>query len=237
VEGENKDIQGITTVRDRVPTKSSALGQIDRMGIPVGSVLDVGVQTSTKPLLVHYRNLRHFLFEPVQEFHDQIKKNYKNVDYVLEGVALSDEDGESFLEVSTIREDSAITHSQLRKEPIGKSRNIRTARLDSVMKKYDSEKPYLLKIDVDGVELSILSGAEETLKECSIVILEAHPRNFLDRSGFMLKRDFVLLDVVDICYYDGILRQFDMVFANKKFFDGRFVGSLDYKKWYGYLKE
>lgn len=237
MERENKALQGITTAMDRVPTKSSALEQIDRMGIPVGSVLDVGILYGTKPLMVHYRHLRHLLFEPVQEFHDHIRKNYEDVDYVLEGVALSDKDGESFLEVSTIREDSAITHSRLTKEPKGNSRIIQTARLDSVMKKYDSAKPYLLKIDVDGVELSILSGAEETLKECSVVILEAHPRDFLDRSGFMLRHDFVLLDVVDICYYDGVLRQFDMVFTNKKFFDGRFGVDLDYKKWYGYLKE
>lgn len=222
---------------DRVPTKLSALKQIDRMGIPVKTVLDVGVQTMTKPLMEHYLHLRHFLFEPVKERHGDIAKNYENVDHVLEGVALSDEDGESFLETSTIRNDLAVTHARLKKEPKGDYRTIKTARLDSIMKEHDAEKPYLLKIDVDGVELSILKGATETLKECSIVILEAHPRDFLERSGFLFQQGFVLLDVVDICYYEGIFRQFDMIFANKKFFDGSFGKDFDYKKWYEYLKE
>jgi len=56
--------------------------------------------------------LKHFLFEPVDEYYSLIEENYRNCNYELFTGALSDKNGESLLTIS--RKDSdTITHSSL----------------------------------------------------------------------------------------------------------------------------
>jgi hypothetical protein len=88
-------------------------------------------------------------------------------------------------------------------------------KLDSVLKDTDFKKPYFLKLDVDDAELEILKGAVETLKYCSVIQIEMHPRDFLKRSNFIEQHGFKLFDIVDNIYYEGQLRQFDMFFVKK----------------------
>ena len=101
---------------------------------------------------------------------------------------------------------------------------IKQSKLDTIIDNSDITAPYLLKIDVDGLELAILSGATNTLKNTSIVIIE-EPLNkvitphFFERSNFLLDHGFYLLDIVDFAYYDGILWQVDLVFVRKDIVD------------------
>lgn len=223
-------------MKNRIPTKQSAFDQIKRMGIRVDGVIDVGVQSMTESLISCFPDVPHILFEPIEEWHGMIAHNYKNIDYVLHKIALSDTDADSFLEISSINQ-SSVTHARLNNKPVDmtKCRTTICKRLDSVMGFVSGM--YLLKLDVDGAEIRILEGAVKTLDFCSIVVIEAHPRDFMERSLFLTSRDFLLLDVVDLCYYDGIMRQFDMVFVNKKHLQGYFGSDFDYSKWYSYNPE
>ena len=78
--------------------------------------------------------------------------------------------------------------------------------------------PYLLKIDVDGHELEILRGAQRSLRDASIVIVEASLANrrcpeLMERLELLLQSGFYLFDIVDPAYYAKLLHQVDLVFV------------------------
>jgi FkbM family methyltransferase len=55
--------------------------------------------------------------------------------------------------------------------------------LDALLASHDSRCPSLLKIDVQGEELSVLQGAQQTLASCRPVVLIEVDRNALARAG------------------------------------------------------
>jgi FkbM family methyltransferase len=94
--------------------------------------------------------------------------------------------------------------------------------LDEVVAQTEFAKSDLIKIHVQGSELEVLKGAEETLKQAEIVFVlvslielyEGSPL-FHDVTQFMAERDFRVYDVVH--FYrrelDGATAQLDVVFA------------------------
>ncbi len=72
--------------------------------------------------------------------------------------------------------------------------------------------PFLLKIDIDGHELRVLKGAVETLKKCSIVIIECHSSQLVQRISAVQAAGFTLFDLAEPCYYDKLFWQCDAIF-------------------------
>ena len=212
----------------RKPTMASALATLLHHGVTVGAVLDVGVLTGTKPLIEVFPKLKHYLFEPVNLHLQKIEKNYRKIDYVLQNVAVSDVDGIAYLACRSIRRDGKISHADVVEKPVTASEvkglvscdEIPQARLDTLVDRESPTTPYLLKIDVDGQELKVLSGAQATLLNTSIVVIEA-PLNrvmtpqFFARSKVLMDSGFFLMDIVDMAYYDGVLWQVDLIFVRE----------------------
>jgi hypothetical protein len=82
--------------------------------------------------------------------------------------------------------------------------------------------PVMIKLDTHGVEIPILTGALETLKRTSVLVIEAY--NFVgaqpavpfwDLCRYMLKLGFRPLDVFDLLYreVDNAFWQFDLLFV------------------------
>jgi len=80
--------------------------------------------------------------------------------------------------------------------------------LDSIIVHYNVPKPDLVKIDVQGAELLILNGAQETLSECKDIIIElqhqeynlgapkvAEVTEYLNSLGFVLVDNIIKTDV------------------------------------------
>jgi Methyltransferase FkbM domain len=67
-----------------------------------------------------------------------------------------------------------------------------------------NEKPYLLKVDVDGPDLQVLQGANRTLQSCAAVVIEAPLMQIPERSKYLTDRGFRLVDTVDLSYYRGL---------------------------------
>ena len=203
----------------RHPSKSAALRKLNEMGAPVATIFDVGVLTCTAELIDAYPAARHILIEPVAEWNATIRDIYssRKINFELLNVAASDSDGQSQLELSTVIPGEPITHARL--TGAGKSgpqyRTVETKTLDTLTRDLAPDAPFLLKIDVDGAEMRILSGAGEMLKDCSIVIIEAGLTDLLERAGALDKAGFELFDIVDPCYYDRRLAQVDLVFLNR----------------------
>lgn len=219
-------------IANRVPTMQSALRALLESGVSVETILDVGVLTDTKPLMEVFPTSTHHLFEPVKVHFEAIATNYKDIDHQLHPVALSNSDGSAYLAYKSINNDGVVSHSEVisTKEEADNinglinCEKIKQSKLDTIISKIEITPPYLLKIDVDGQELAILNGAINTLKNTSIIVIEA-PINkvfnphFFARSKFLIDHGFYLLDIVDFAYYNGILWQVDLVFVRKDIVD------------------
>ncbi|MEM1782689.1 MAG: FkbM family methyltransferase [Candidatus Aenigmatarchaeota archaeon] len=220
-------------------TKLKSLEILKKKGLPVGTVIDIGVHKQTPELIQVFPDKLHLLFEPVSEFHDEIKQNYKGLNYIIFPVALYNKRMEGWLQVFDINGRGEITHSSITFERKENFRPIQILTLDEVMMERHDPQPYLIKIDVDGVELQILQGARDTLKKTSCVIIECpisiDTNYFFDRSNFLREEGFVLWDIVDFCYYKEELSQVDLIFLRKdikdKFFSPWKDGAFDPREW------
>lgn len=199
--------------RMRGPSKNQAFDVLRKRQIPVSTVLDVGVQRGTPELMRAYLDVHHILFEPVAEFHDGIRSNYRNLSYTLVDAAVADKTGEATLEVRKTMTATEVSHSSVVAGAASgdNRRTIQSITLDSYLEQNPLPKPYLLKIDVDGNELAILSGATNTLKDCSIVVIETPKSEFTKRIAYLEERGFVLFDLVEPCYYDDSFWQCDAI--------------------------
>jgi FkbM family methyltransferase len=199
------------------PTKLHSLQLLRQRGLPVESIIDVGVHQQTKDLIDVFPDRRHILIEPAIEFHDAISANYASIDHVLIPKACGEEEGSAFLNVFDISGAGGISHTTITPSPqCARHRVIGVTTLHTIIGTLVAGGELLLKVDVDGLELPILKGASDRLQRCSCVIVEASISYdnglFYDRINFMRSQGFELWDIVDFCYYKDCLSQVDVVF-------------------------
>jgi FkbM family methyltransferase len=200
----------------RYPSKANMLRFLRRAGVPVGTIIDVGAQEETLELRQVFPDLRHILFEPASEFHEALRTNYAGMDYVLAPVALSDQDGTGCLRKLAPDGKKIIQANLVDGSGDGPLETVTTTRLDSFMKNRSDSKPYLLKLDVDGLEMAIMRGSEGIWDDVSCVIVEATADSLVERMNFLLSKGFKLFDIVDQCYYYDMFSQVDLVFVAEK---------------------
>lgn len=222
----------------RKPLKIEAFEKLKALGVPVGTVVDVGVLNSTWELLTAFQNSRQLLIEPIVEWNEVIERTYSQagIDFEIINIAASDADGVMNMKVVSVVPGKPISHAHLTSQVSGNDlREVTVRKLDSLLAERDEPRPYLLKIDVDGVEMQILAGARKMLDECSIVVIEANITNYLERATVLEEAGFQLFDIVDPCYYDSRLRQFDLIFLSKKTIEelsiDMYKEKFDYNKW------
>lgn len=222
----------------RKPLKIEAFEKLKALGVPVGTVVDVGVLNSTWELLTAFQNSRQLLIEPIVEWNEVIERTYSQagIDFEIINIAASDADGVMNMKVVSVVPGKPISHAHLTSQVSGNDlREVTVRKLDSLLAERDEPRPYLLKIDVDGVEMQILAGAKKMLDECSIVVIEANITNYLERATVLEEAGFQLFDIVDPCYYDSRLRQFDLIFLSRKTIEDLSIDmykeKFDYNKW------
>ena len=216
----------------RIPTLSNSLETLLRYEVEVNAIVDIGVLNGTPPLMDVFEHIKHYLFEPFEFHFEAIRRNYQNINYELYNIALSDSDDNAYLLGRSVDGGDKVTHSHVSDKPVSKEedpsilvcKEIRKAKLDSVLDEVKVDYPFLLKIDVDGHEIPILKGAVKSLEKASIVVIEAPLQKtpmpqFLERFLHLLKQGFVLIDMVDFAYYGGILWQVDLVFIRQEIVD------------------
>jgi FkbM family methyltransferase len=217
------------------------------LGVEFRSVLDVGVFNDTPALRSTFPGLMHHLFEPVQAHFPSIERTYASVRYILHPIAVSNVDGEAFLNTfSSTDGPQTITRSEVSDRSADSASDptlissirIQKRKLDTVMLNFN-EKPYLLKVDVDGPDLQVLQGAVRTLQSCAAVVIETPLMEIPERSKYLTDRGFRLVDIVDLSYYHGIMWQVDMVFLSAAILESnerlrllRSESQLDPAHWY-----
>lgn len=226
----------------RLPVKTQSFRRLKEMGVPVKTILDVGVLSCTGPLMQEFPDRLHVLIEPIEEFAPRIRNIYdkKGVSYDLVIAAMSDRDGEVSMRTQSVRDGTAITHARIVEEGNADAncRKVEAKTLASLVKESGYEPPFLLKIDVDGAELEILKGARPILDQCNVICVEVGIKNIVQRADYIIRAGFQPFDIVDLCYYDRRLVQADMIFVNDRLIKEMdleiYRDGFDMKKWEPY---
>lgn len=146
-------------------------------------------------------------------------------------VGVGKDEGES---IQTIWDDLAgssfIPEIDPEKLRLGRQRRTKITTIDSILsqKGYRDFQPDLVKLDVQGFELEVLTGAEFLFGKTELFIIETSLYNFLPKQpitrdviAFMAERGYEFYDITEYSVrpYDGAFGQIDLAFVKK---EGRF---------------
>lgn len=202
----------------RRPDMAEALAKMVALGVPVGSVIDVGVQSGTAALSRIFKDTPHLLIEPVADWNPSIRRHYEalGIEHEIVNAAASDRDGDTAMRQKSVIQGEVKSHAFMIEDERAEAGDLRVpmVRLDTLVAERELAGPYLLKIDVDGAEMQVLEGARETLKACSAVAIEMSVNNMIERAVHLRAAGFIPFEIVDLCYYDGRFVQADFVFLS-----------------------
>lgn len=153
-----------------------------------GTFIDVGANIGSYTILLSECDLVQVLsFEPVKSTFEILQKNIilnRRVNVTAFNCALSDADGEV-----TMTNGSASTSNHVVSPGaiVGTSTCVVPARTLSAVLGSGCQGPIVIKIDVEGHELSVLKGAGRFLREAALVFVERGNRKgvreFIKQSG------------------------------------------------------
>lgn len=198
-------------------TKRGSLINLRNIGFYPRVVIDVGAQLGTFELYEAFPQSKHLLIEPVKEHEPQLL----NICRQLPDAEVIIAAATSVSETVKLAVTPNLQYASLVKT-IPKDNDYRTIdgiALDDICRERHLHGPYLIKIDVDGLEVDVLKGAVHILSETEYVIVESTLFHQLyDVMDFLRVHDFVLYDIVDNMYrpIDLALWQVDMAFVKKE---------------------
>ena len=199
-------------------------------------VLDVGASWGG-----YAKTLRRFgyknkiiSFEPVNESHNKLLKNSSNDDLweVYNKVIISDKtENKTTLNVSKDLDNSSTLHAtKLHRENYNDAKfthqeEVNSEKLDNIFDKYCSNKKnVMLKIDVQGSEMNVLTGVEKNLNKFKLVQVEVSIQPMYEGQilwseivNFMKNKNFDIWTIYTGYKNKSIgqLYQFDVIFYNK----------------------
>lgn len=101
-------------------------------------------------------------------------------------------------------------------------RLVKTKMLSQIIKDNKLAKPNFIKLDVQGAEIEILCGAEDSLDECHLIYMECPileynigAPTFDDYIRYMKSLNFTPLQILEQHLVEGELVQFDIMFIKK----------------------
>lgn len=184
-------------------------------------------------LNIYNSNFKIYAFEAEKKIYDKLirYKDHENINIYNFGI--SDKDGSMELNVShqegTSTFSSVNQHSKyldfkskvLREKVFSKKQKIEVQKIDSFCEKKNIKKIDLLKIDTEGHEMSVLLGAEKTIKNIKIILLEVSNHDmYLNYDNkkiddFLIKNNFKFIK-----YFRTPFQKWeDRIYVNNNFYN------------------
>jgi FkbM family methyltransferase len=201
----------------------SVMQHIKKSGFKPKTILDIGVAYGTHGLYGVFDDVRYLMIEPLEEYKcvlDKIASEYP-ADYII--AAAGPKEDFITMNVHPDMSGSSILKESEGAHVDGVERTVKVVTIDKEINRIGLEAPFIIKVDVQGFELEVLKGAEETLRNTEIVILEVslfqfykNSPTFFDIITFMNERNFSVYDIFGATYrpLDDALGQVDLVFAS-----------------------
>ncbi|ANK73724.1 hypothetical protein FA04_14510 [Ensifer adhaerens] len=187
-----------------LPDKMTA-GYLKRFAFSPDVVIDVGVSRGSDFLYELFPKAKTLLVDPLPDFEANIKRKFgAKYDFEFFHCAAGREPGKASLKVqsdnaskSTLAEPTRIQGQNTAKEV---EVDIRT--IDDIAKDFAGKVGF--KIDTEGFELEVLSGATETLKRTEFVLAEVSIKTrfeggyrFSDIVMFMRENGFEIIETLN----------------------------------------
>ncbi|MGA8641403.1 FkbM family methyltransferase [Candidatus Binatus sp.] len=200
-----------------------SLENLRRCGFHPANVIDVGafVGEWTRRTRAIWPEAKYLMIEPQPNKQERLRALCDD-SVSLEWALLGSEPSASVRFHMDDFGNSSVLESVQNKCPIAESLPMKT--LDSVVAERKMSGPILLKEDVQGFELEVLRGANETLRNTEVILLEVStlPYNvgaplFSDVVAFLADRRFLFYDVCHLHrrYTDEAVFQMDVLFARE----------------------
>lgn len=186
-------------------------------------IVDVGAHFGFYSIIagIVNKNANVFAFEPIPQYANIIKRIGKKNGLKITSfpVAIGDRDKESEFFIGEYSDYSSLSLNLQKEIKIEKTIRTEERRLDTILgEKYGSVA--LMKIDVEGNELSVLRGAKETIErsENIVVCMELSPR-YLELSGIGIDAvintldEFGLEPKIHVDEQNGIVSEFKKEYA------------------------
>jgi FkbM family methyltransferase len=163
--------------------------------------------------------------EPNEYVHHELEKNLSPLrpKVIIEKCALGEKNGVTHLNIWD-NDHTKMSGSSLKEHVQGDPKirlEVQLSTIDELCEKYNIY-PDLLKLDLQGGEMSALNGAQTALKSAEVVISEfgclpayIDRTTPLDLMEMLYKNDYCLYDIIDLIYrpYDNALTGGDFIFV------------------------
>lgn len=191
-------------------------------------ILDVGANRGQFSLICRLLKpaIPIVAFEPIPTEAEIFRKALSGKNVQLHSVALGENAGEAEIHLSRRADSSSLL-------PIGETQRklfrdtdeigtlkVPVKRLDDFKSEWEKYSRILLKIDVQGFELSVLKGATETLSKCAYVYVECSETElyvgqalYRDVEDFLEQQGFKFQSRYNETVVDGKLVQADYLFV------------------------
>jgi FkbM family methyltransferase len=197
---------------------TSAFRRVQPFLGPLETVIDVGASDGRwTAVAMPYLNARNYLLIEANPVHEPsleaFAQQHLQVQVVL--AAAGDTQGEIYFDASDPF--SGVASNTVRAGYV----RLPVTTIDHEVKQRDLAGPYVIKLDTHGFEVPILEGAEATLANTSLAIIEAYLFRISDSSllffelcAYMAERGFLPIDFCDPLFrvHDGAFWQMDLFF-------------------------
>lgn len=159
---------------ERTVTLADAFARIALKNLGIASFINIGSgRGDDLPFfLKHWPGMKSLFIDMDPRFQDiwqSLAKKYPGTQYVVCGAAAEDGTGQ-FIKSNDVG-------GALSSRPIAAGSDVHETplrRIDTLTKEFSLPGPYFLKFDTHGVELDILAGSTETLKQTSLIMMEVY---------------------------------------------------------------
>jgi FkbM family methyltransferase len=215
-------------------TLPAVLGHYRELGFAPTVVFDVGVGPGTPELYEAFPDSRLVLVEPLEEWSPYFAwvERTRETDTIIAAAGATPGD----VEITVHRAPwcSSVLGGPRGDAADGPRRSVPVVRLDDIATERGLAGPFVVKVDVEGAELQVLSGAPEVLCATELVLLEVSLFEFIpgqpqfhDVVAWMHDHGFVVADLFEAYnrLLDGALARLDVAFVQE---DGRFRQNHSY---------
>jgi FkbM family methyltransferase len=213
---------------DLTPRELPLLARLGRFDVAPATVIDVGAATGAWSIECHrvFPQARYVLLEPLAEFTPALEgvvAALGSADHIAAAAAA--EPGELTFNVHRDLFGSSLLSEAEGPAVDGAPRTVPVVTLDAIAAERGLAGPFLLKLDVQGAELKVLSGAESLLADAVAAVLEVSFFEFFHGGplahevvAWMVERGFVIYDIDDRIYrpLDGALSQANVTFVQER---------------------
>ncbi|MCL2209608.1 MAG: FkbM family methyltransferase [Treponema sp.] len=227
-------------VNDKISKKNNGnktsfetvLENLKNRGIFVKTVIDIGASDgrwSNKVMNV-FSEAEYLLIE-ANKVHknglEKFKENNQKIKYII--AAAGDKTGEIYFEGS-----DPFGGLAMHEKPQGKYSVVKAVTVDQCVHENELSGPFLMKLDTHGFEVPIFTGAEKTLNDTNIIIVEVYNFKiakdsllFYEMCKYMGKNGFRCSGIINVKnrMKDNFLWEMDMVFVRdtrEEFTDNEF---------------